>query len=169
MRVVPATRRWLSGEWCGSRALRWRGRTDSCNPGDSLGGLDRNRKLGFAANGGNPERGLREREIVQVACEGSASRPLAGKAEARQSGQRRALRHALEQGREGCFSLPLYAHVGPEVTQAALGENAITCPAHDNRSIAAGCGRCLRLHEPAAGGIWDRPCSGHRYCARKCR
>ena len=112
--------------------------------GTAAAALDRNPELGLAANGGNPEPGLREREIVQIACEGSVSRPLAGKVEARQSGHRRALRHAFEQGREGCFSFPLNSHVGPEVAQGALGENAITRPAHDNRSIAQ-----------AAAGLYD--------------
>jgi hypothetical protein len=60
-------------------------RAEAASQGTAAAALDRNPELGLAANGGNPEPGLREREITQVPCEGSVSRPLAGKVEARQS------------------------------------------------------------------------------------
>jgi hypothetical protein len=55
-----------------------------------------------------------------------------------------ALRHAFQQSCEGYFAFSANSHVGPEVAQGARGENAITRPAHDNRSITQ-----------AAAGLYD--------------
>ena len=91
-------------------------------------------------------------------CEKSAGGWPSWKVEARQSVNVAATRQAIQQRRENGLSFAPNSHVGPEISQRALGKYAVTGPAKDHRSVAdAPASRYhiphRRQQEPRAGHV----------------